>query len=209
MADPAARPAMARFGINVDHALGGISLTTLRTLARELGRDHRLAAGLWRSGIHEARLLACLVDDPAVVTAAQMDRWAAAFDSWDLCDTCCGSLFDRTPYAWAKATEWAGREEEFVKRAGFALMAWLAVHDKQATDERFLSLLPIIEHSASDDRNFVKKAVNWALRQIGKRNATLRRAAIETAERIGEQGTRSARWIASDALRELRGRAGR
>jgi 3-methyladenine DNA glycosylase AlkD len=194
---------MARFGINVDNALG-ISVTQLRRVARDIRRDHALAQSLWATGIHEARILASIIDVPADVTEKQMEAWAAAFNSWDLVDQCCGNLFDKTPYAWDKAIEWSGRSEEFVKRAGFSLMAYLAVHDKKSPDNRFEAFLPVIEREATDDRNFVKKAVNWALRQIGKRNARLNDTAIMRAERINKLDSRSARWIAADALRELR-----
>jgi len=193
---------MARFGINAERALG-IRIPALRAIARRVGRDHALAAELWASGIHEARILACFVDDPAEVTEEQMEAWAAEFDSWDLVDQCCANLFDRTPFTWAKAVAWSERDEEFVKRAGFSLMAVLAVHDKKAPDERFEALLPIIEREAGDRRNFVRKSVNWALREIGKRNPALNAQAVETARRILETGERSARWVASDALREL------
>jgi 3-methyladenine DNA glycosylase AlkD len=193
---------MARFGINVDNALG-ISVTQLRKLARQIQRDHDLAEQLWTTGIHEARILASIVDLPSEVSEAQMEAWAAEFNSWDLVDQCCGNLFDKTPFAWDKATQWSRREEQFVKRAGFSLMAYLAVHDKKAPDARFERFLPIIEREASDDRNFVKKSVNWALRQIGKRNARLNEAAIRRAERIKRIDSKAARWIASDALREL------
>jgi 3-methyladenine DNA glycosylase AlkD len=202
-ADPAGRQGMARFGIRPGNALG-IRIPVLRALARRTGRDHGLAADLWASGIHEARLLACFVDVPAEVTEEQMESWASGFDSWDVVDQCCGNLFVRTPFAWGKAIEWSGREQEFVKRAGFSMMAMLAVHDLKAPDSSFESLLPIIEREAGDPRNFVRKAVNWALRQIGKRNAELHGAAARTAERILATGPRSARWVATDALRELR-----
>jgi 3-methyladenine DNA glycosylase AlkD len=194
---------MGRFGIETSHALG-ISVTDLRKIARALGRDHDLAAGLWAGEIHEARILASMVDEPAKVTRTQMERWVKAFDSWDLCDQVCMNLFDRTPYAWDKAEEWAGRRAEFVKRAAFSLMASLAAHDKSAPDDRFLPFLAAIEHEAWDDRNFVKKGVNWALRGIGKRNRSLHALAVATAERIGEQDTPSAHWVARDALTELR-----
>lgn len=207
MADPSQLSGMARFGIAMGGTLGGISVPTLRAMAKRLGKDHGLAAGLWASGIHEARILAALVDDPAQVTEQQMEAWAADFDSWDVVDGACSSLFDKTPFAWTKAVEWSSRDEEFVKRAGFAMMATLAVHDKKAADSSFIALLPMIEREAGDRRNFVRKAVNWALRQIGKRNAALNRAAIATAERIHREGARSARWVASDALRELRSEA--
>jgi len=203
LADPEAKAGMARFGIETETALG-IGIPALRALAREIGRDHDLAGKLWASGVHEARVLAALVGDPRLVAEEQMERWVAQIDSWDVCDGVCSTLFDRTPFAYAKAAEWSARDEEFVKRSGFVLMAALAVHDKKAPDERFLEMLPLIEREAYDDRNFVKKAVNWALRQIGKRNRNLNRAAIEVGEHIRSQGSRAARWIAADALRELR-----
>ena len=202
LGDPAGREGMARFGIKAERALG-IRIPALRAIAKRVGRDHALAAELWASGIHEARILACFVDDPAEVTEEQMEAWAAEFDSWDLVDQCCANLFDRTPFAWAKAVAWSERAEEFVKRAGFSLMAVLAVHDKKAPDERFEAFLPIIEREVGDPRNFVRKAVNWALREIGKRNPALNAQAVEMARRILETGERSARWVASDALREL------
>jgi 3-methyladenine DNA glycosylase AlkD len=193
---------MARYGINPENTLG-VSIPSLRAMAKRIGTDHALALDLWASGIHEARVLAGLVDDPALVTAAQLERWAKDFDSWDVCDGVCSNLFDRTPYAWDKAVAWSARSREFVKRAGFVLMAALAVHDKTAPDERFKNFLPLIEREAVDERNFVKKAVNWALRQIGKRNRALNRDAIAAAKRIRKVDSRSARWIAADALREL------
>ena len=196
------REGMSRYGIRVDDALG-ISVTDLRKLAKGLGRDHRLAGDLWKSGIHEARILAALVDEPMKVTPAQTERWVKAFDSWDLCDQVCMNLFDRTPFAYDKVVEWAAREPEFVKRAAFALIASLASHDKKASDSKLAALLPLVEREAWDDRNFVKKAVNWALRGIGKRNATLNAEAIACAERIAGQDSRPARWIARYALREL------
>lgn len=207
MANPADLDGMARFGIQTSNSLGGIAMPRLQKLAKEIGKDHQLAGQLWASGIREARLLACMVADPKATTREQMERWVADFDSWDVCDTCCGYLFDRTSVAYSKALEWSSREEEFVKRAGFALTAFLAVHDKKAPDEKFMQFLPVIKREATDDRNFVKKAVNWALRQIGKRNMRLNLAAIETAQEIREIDSRSARWIAADALRELKGDA--
>lgn len=202
LGDPKAAEGAARFGIDVPGLLG-VSAPALRKLTKEIGTDHRLAAQLWRTGIHDARLLATLIDDPGKVTPSQMERWARDFNSWAVCDAACGCLFDRTSYAWDKAVEWSGRNEEYVKRAGFVLMATLAVHDKQALDQRFESFLPLIVEQANDDRNFVKKGVNWALRQIGKRNRRLNKRAIRTAEDVRALGTKSARWIASDALREL------
>jgi 3-methyladenine DNA glycosylase AlkD len=193
---------MARFGIHVPDAYS-VSAPKLRALAKEIGRDHKLAAALWRTGVHDARLLATLIDDPAKVTRRQMERWAKDFNSWALCDAACGCLFDRTPYAWDKAVEWTGRDEEYVKRAGFVLMATLAVHDKKADDERFEAFLPYLVAHAGDERNFVKKAVNWALRQIGKRNRRLNALAVRTAKNLKKMDSKSARWIASDALREL------
>jgi 3-methyladenine DNA glycosylase AlkD len=204
MADPGQRAGMARFGIDTEHALG-IRVTQLRAYARTLGRDHALAGALWRSGIHEARLLATLVEDPADVTERQADAWVRDLDSWDLCDGLCGNLLDRTPFAFAKAAEWSRREPEFEKRAGFALMAWAAVHRKDVGDERFEAFLPLIVAQSTDDRPYVRKAVNWSLRQIGKRSPRLNRSAIEAARQIQALDARSARWIASDALRELEG----
>ena len=192
---------MARFGINPSNTMG-VSVKDLRALAKGK-RDHTAALELWASGIHEARILAAMIDDPAAVTPEQMNAWAVDFDSWDVCDQVCMNLFDRTPYAYFKVLEWSTRQEEFVKRAAFTLMACLAVHDKQAGNERFLDFLPVIEREAADPRNYVKKAVNWALRQIGKRNADLRRAAIQSAERLLASGSSSAGWVARDALREL------
>lgn len=197
------REGMGRFGINVDNALG-IKVTDLRKLARRIERDHETARALWDSGIHEARILATIVDNPTVVDEMQMERWAARFDSWDIVDQTCINLFRKTPFARKKALEWTCREEEFVKRAGFALMASLSVHDKNAGDSFFISCLDPIERESSDDRNFVKKAVNWALRQIGKRNPDLMKEALAVADRIKNQNSRSARWIASDAIRELK-----
>ncbi len=199
---------MARFGIN-PHSTLGVSIPTLRGIARQAGKDHRLAQELWRSGIHEARILAAMVDDPSQVTDAQMERWVKDFDSWDVCDQVCSNLFDQTAFAHRKAAQWSRRDEEFVKRAGFALMAALAVHDKAASDAAFRKFLPLIRRAATDERNFVKKAVNWALRQIGKRNAALNRAAIATAREIQQIDSRAARWIAADALRELSSAAAR
>ncbi len=195
---------MARFGISARNTLG-VPIPALRERAKEIGVDHRLALGLWDTGIHEARLLAGFIDDPLLVTEAQMEKWAADFDSWDICDQVCSNLFDRTPFAVKKASEWSKREEEFVKRASFVLMAAMAVHDKAADDKLFVSFLRIIERESTDDRNFVRKAVNWALRQIGKRNLKMNKAAIGSAKKIGKRESKAARWIASDALKELTG----
>jgi 3-methyladenine DNA glycosylase AlkD len=202
LADDNATEGMARYGINVDKAYG-IRVPTLRKIAKEIGVDHQLAGELWTSGIHEARVLASMIGDPAQVTEAQMERWAADFNSWDLCDQCCSNLFDKTSFAYDKAMEWSGREEEYVKRAGFALMAALAVHDKKAPNSRFEQFFPYIVREATDARNFVKKAVNWALRNIGKRNLSLNAKAIEVAGEIAGINDKTARWNARDALREL------
>lgn len=197
---------MARFGIRARNVYG-VSKPRLDALARRVGKSHALALQLWNSGVHDARILAGLVDQPQLVSAAQMDRWVRDFDNWDVTDGTCCHLFAHTAFAWQKALEWSRKPVEFQKRAGFALMAYLAVHDKRAADHKFVRLLPIIRREALDDRNFVRKAVNWALRQIGKRNLSLNRAAIEEAERIRRIDSQAARWIAADALRELRGEA--
>jgi 3-methyladenine DNA glycosylase AlkD len=203
-ADPRAVEGMARFGISTKNTLG-LSVPFLRKMAKRLGHNHRLALELWDSEVHEARILAAMVDEPALVTEAQMESWARDFDSWDVCDGCCGTLFDKTKYAYRKAQEWSRRKEEFVRRAGYVLMAELAVHDKDAPDSSFLRFFGAIEKGSTDPRNFVKKAVNWALRQIGKRNARLNKEAIKLATKISKLDSQSAKWIASDALRELRG----
>jgi 3-methyladenine DNA glycosylase AlkD len=193
---------MARYGINVKNAFG-VPAPVLRRIAREHRRDHALALRLWASGIHDAKGLAALCDDPRQVSEEQMERWARDFDSWDVVDGCCNNLFRMTPHAYRKAVEWTRRDEEYVKRAAYVLMACLAVHDKTAPDSTFLRFLPLIKKGARDERNFVKKAVNWALRQIGKRNPSLQKKAIEAAREIHALDSESARWIASDALREL------
>ncbi|HLJ32968.1 MAG TPA: DNA alkylation repair protein [Ktedonobacteraceae bacterium] len=198
--------AMARFGITPAHALG-ISIPMLRKMAKEIGRNHTLAAELWASGIHEARILASMIDEAPLVSAQQMDDWVNEFDTWDVCDQVCGNLFDRTPYAYQKAVEWCQQEPEFVRRAGFVMMAELAVHDKKAADESFLPFFPLIQHYAIDSRNFVKKAVNWALRQIGKRNSHLRTLALTCANEILEMDSKTARWVAKDAIKELQSSA--
>jgi len=194
---------MARYGITPKTEVLGISVYTVRDIAKAIKRDHALAMRLWDSGVHEARLLAGMIADPAQMTPGEMDSWAMTFDSWDIVDQTCSNLFDRTPFAHQKACEWAARDEEFVKRAGYVMMAALAVHDKEAPDTAFEAFFPAIVAGATDERNYVKKAVNWALRNIGKRNPALNRAAIALAEEIRALPARSARWIASDALREL------
>jgi 3-methyladenine DNA glycosylase AlkD len=198
------RAGMARFGIHIEKAYG-IRIPVLRKMAKDIGTDHELAQALWETEMHEARILASMIDDPARVCEAQMEAWAKDFNSWDLCDQVCGNLFDKTELAFDKAVEWAGREEEYVKRAGFAIMAWAAVHLKSAPDDVFIDYFPIIVREATDERNFVKKAVNWALRNIGKRNLALNAKAIETAREIDQIEDKTARWIAKDALRELTG----
>jgi len=202
MSSPKSVAGMARFGINPKNTLG-VSVPQIREIAGKLGKSHALAQELWKSGIHEARILAGFVDEPHFVTEEQMETWVSEFDSWDVCDNVCGSLFDKTELAYEKAAEWSSRKEEFVKRAGFALMAYLAVHDKKAGNDVFTTFLPMIKRGSDDDRNFVRKAVNWALRQIGKRNLALNKLAVQTAKEIQKMEPRSAKWIASDALREL------
>lgn len=193
---------MARFGINPKNTLG-VPIPETRKIAKKIGKNHKLARELWKSGIHEARILAGFIGEPELMTEKEMGEWVLGFDSWDVCDQVCGSLFDKTEFAYKKVFEWSKRKEEFVKRAGFVLMACLSVHDKKAEDKQFLSFLPIIKRSATDERNFVRKAVNWALRQIGKRNMFLNKEAIRAAEEIHKINSKSAKWIANDALREL------
>ena len=193
---------MTRYGI-VAKKVFGVSVGTLRAHGKRIGRNHELAAGLWATGWYEARMLAAFVDDPARVTAAQMDRWCHDFDNWAICDTICFHLFDRTPHAWAKVSAWAGSGEEFVKRAAFALLASLSVHDKSAPDAPYVRGLKLIERAATDDRNFVKKAINWALRTIGRRNPALNAAAVAASRRLADSTNAAARWVGKDALREL------
>jgi 3-methyladenine DNA glycosylase AlkD len=201
-ANPANAAGMARFGINQKNTLG-ISIPALRKMAKEIGKNHSLALDLWNSGIHEARLLAGFIDDPLIVTEKQMESWAKDFDSWDVCDQVCSNLFDKTPYAYKKAFEWSKDKREFVKRAGYVLMACLAVHDKKADDKKLVKFFPAIIKGATDERNFVKKAVNWALRQIGKRNSNLNKEALVVSKKIRSIPSKSAAWIAADAIREL------
>jgi 3-methyladenine DNA glycosylase AlkD len=197
------REGMARYGI-VAHKVFGVSMATMQSLAKRLGRDHALAQALWATGWYEARILCAFVGEPARVTAAEMDRWARDFDNWAICDTICMHLFDRTPHAWRKAEQWSGKRTEFVKRAGFALIASLALHDKAAGDAPFRSALRLVERDATDSRNFVKKAVNWALRSVGSRNTALHAAALEVAERLAASADATARWVGKDAVRALR-----
>lgn len=197
---------MARYGI-VSRKVLGVSIAQMRPLAKEIGKDHSLALRLWRTGIFEARLLAIFIEDPLRVTASQMERWAKDFDNWAICDGCCLHLFRSTPFAWKKALAWSTRPEEFVRRAAFSLMAVLTVHEKRAPDRLFRKLLPLIRKAAADERNGVKKAVSWALRVIGKRNISLNKEAVATARRLKSMRSPSARWIGSDALRELTSRS--
>ena len=193
---------MARYGISTEGRLG-VKVPDLRKIAKEAGKDHALALELWKTGIPDAQIVAALVGEPEKLTEAQMEDWVKDFNSWDVCDQVCMNLFDKSPLAIKKIHDWSKREEEFVKRAAFALVACLAWHDKGAGDETFIQLFPVIKQGATDERNFVRKSVNWALRHIGKRNINLNKAAIKVAEEIKEMDSKAARWIASDALREL------
>ena len=192
---------MLRFGVDNSRAYG-VPVPELRKLAKAIKKNHPLALELWDTGIHEARILATMIDDPALVTPQQMDAWVSDFYAWDICDQACGNLFDRTPFAMERAIAYCANEKEYIKRAGFVLMAEFAVHEKKAPDELFISLFPVMEKEAWDGRNFVKKAISWALRQIGKRNPQLRELAIETAQRILLQENKSAKWIATNVLQE-------
>jgi 3-methyladenine DNA glycosylase AlkD len=193
---------LARFGISATRPFG-VSMANLKVLAKRIGSNHELAAALWDTGRYEARMLATLIDEPARVTPAQMERWCRDFDNWGICDTACFVLFDRTPHAWAKVTEWSDRRGEFAKRASFALLACLALHDKDAPDEPFLEGLRLIEQAATDDRNFVKKGVSWAIRLVGRRNARLNAASVTVARRLATSEHAPARWIGKGALKEL------
>jgi len=193
---------MARYGMAVEGRLG-VNIPVLRKLAKELGRHHELALNLWQSGIAEARILAAMIADPAQLTEAQMEAWVQDFNSWDVCDQVCLNLFDKTPFAWEKVRQWATRPEEFVRRAAFALIACLAWHDEQASDEQFLEIIPLILEVAKDERNYVKKAVSWALRQLGKRNIRLNKIAIQTAQEMANGESKSVRWVGRDVLKDL------
>ena len=205
-ADPDQLEGMARFGMAVEKRLG-VSVPDMRQIAKETGKDHQLALQLWKTGFAEAMMVASMIDIPKEVTEEQMEDWVMGFNSWDVCDQVCMNLFDKTPLAWKKVLDWSEREEEFVKRAAFALIACLAWHDKEAPDETFIQFLPVIQKGSTDERNFVKKAVNWALRHIGKRNSNLNKIAIEAAKEIQKMDSKSAKWIASDAIRELESEA--
>jgi 3-methyladenine DNA glycosylase AlkD len=196
------REGMARYGIVADKAFG-VPVGSIQQLGKRLGRDHNLAAALWETGWYEARMLCAYVDEPDRVTAAQMDRWARDFDNWGICDTVCFALFDRTPHAWKKVAQWSRRRDEFVKRAAFALLASLGVHDKVTGDAPFMRSLRLIERAAFDERNFVKKGVSWALRVVGRRSQVLHEAAVELAGQLAESSDAGARWVGKDARREL------
>ena len=193
---------MARFGIVGDQRMG-VSVPDMRKIAKEVGKDHRLALELWDTGIPEAMIVAGMVAEPDKLTEEQMEDWVVDINSWDICDQVCMNLFEKSPYAEQKIFEWSAREEEFVKRTAYALIACLAWHDKDASDQAFTKYFPVIKNGSTDDRNFVKKAVNWALRNIGKRNIELNQAAIQVAREIQAVDSKSARWIASNAIREL------
>jgi len=201
-AQPEQLKGMAKYGIAVEQRLG-VSVPDMRKLAKEIGREHKLALGLWKTGIAEARIVAGMVGDPDELTEEQMEDWVKGINSWDVCDQVCMNLFEKNQLAWKKIVDWSEREEEFVKRTAFSLIACLAWHDKKASDEKFIELFPVIIREATDERNFVKKAVNWALRNIGKRNLNLNEAAINTAKEIKRLDSKAARWIAADAIREL------
>jgi 3-methyladenine DNA glycosylase AlkD len=193
---------MERFGIKHEKNLG-ISVTDLRKFAKQIGREHELALKLWNTGIRDARMVAACIEDPKTISEEQVESWLRDIKAWDLCDHCCGHLFDKTPFAYEKALEWSKRKEEFQKRAGFSIVAWLAVHDKKKGDKWFENFLEIIRIESTDSRNYVKKAVNWALRQIGKRNWDMNKKAIKTAEKILKIDDKTAKWNARDAIREL------
>ena len=197
---------MARYGMMVEKRLG-ISIPELRLLAKEIGKDHELSLELWKTGIDDARILAAMIDDPQKLTEEQMEDWVKDINSWDVCDQVCMNLFEKSPLAWKKMRDWSGREEEFVNRTAFSLIACLAWHDKKTEDEKFIALFPVIREGATDERNFVKKAVNWALRNMGKRNRNLNKETIEVAKEIQRLDSKAARWIAADAIKELESEA--
>jgi 3-methyladenine DNA glycosylase AlkD len=194
---------MARYGISPERRLG-VKVPDMRKIAKDAGKDHALALELWKTGIPDAQIVAALVGEPEKLTDAQMEEWVKDFNSWDVCDQVCMNLFDKSPLAIKKIHDWSGREEEFVKRAAYALIACVAWHDKAADDNTFIQLFPVIKRGATDERNYVKKSVNWALRHIGKRNVRLNKAAIRAAKEIKQMDSKAARWIASDALKELK-----
>jgi len=197
---------MARYGMAVEKRLG-VSIPELRILAKEIGKNHELALELWKTEVTETRIMATMIDDPEKLTEGQMEDWVKGINSWDVCDQVCMNLFEKSPLAWKKIIDWSSREEEFAKRTAFSLIACLAWHDKKIKDEKFVELFPVITRGATDERNFVKKAVNWALRNIGKRNQNLNKAVIGAAKEIQRLDSKAARWIASDTLRELESNA--
>jgi len=202
LSNPEAIIGMTRYGITPENTYG-VSIPNLRKITKEIGISHKLAQQLWTTNIRETRILASMIDDLDMITEEQMENWVNEFNYWEICDQCCMNLFEKTEFAYKKAVEWSSREKEFVKRAGFVLMARLAVSDKRADDDKFEKFFPVIKREAADDRNYVKKAVNWALRQIGKRSLNLNSKAINAAKEIQGMDSKSAKWIASDALREL------
>jgi len=197
---------MARYGMTSENRLG-ISVPDMRKLAKETGKNHALALELWKTGIPEAQIVAALVGEPDKLTEEQMEDWVRDINSWDVCDQVCMNLFEKSPLAWKKINDWSKREEEFVKRMAFALISCIAWHDKNMEDVKFIELLPLIKRESTDERNFVKKAVSWALRHIGKRNQNLNKAAIKMAKEIGKIDSKSARWISSSAIKELESEA--
>jgi 3-methyladenine DNA glycosylase AlkD len=202
MADPNNVAGMERYGISTEGTLG-VPMPALRSMAKQIGMNHELALELWGSGLHEGRILAALVAEPLETDREMMESWVHQFDSWDVCDQVCANLFSWAKGAYEVIPGWTASEEQFIRRAGFVMMAALAVHDKKAIDEVFVGFFPLIEKGAGDDRNYVKKAINWAIRQMGKRNLNLRKECVALSERLKAQGTPSARWIAADAIREL------
>jgi len=205
-AKPEQLEGMARYGMTVEKRLG-VSIPELRLLAKETGRNHELALELWKTGIDEARILAAMIDDPQKLTEDQMEDWVKDINSWDVCDQVCMNLFEKSPLAWKKIRDWSVREEEFVKRTAFSLIACLAWHDKKMEDDKFIALFPVIREGATDERNFVKKAVNWAMRNIGKRNRNLNKVVVDFAKEIQRLDSKAARWIATDAIKELESEA--
>lgn len=197
---------MARYGMNIEHRLG-VSIPELRLIAKKTGKNHELALGLWKTGIADAKILAAMIDDPMLLSDEQMEDWVKDIDSWDVGDQVCMNLFEKSPLAWRKVEEWSKRDEEFVKRTAFGLLACLAWHDKKANDDQFLQLFHVFERGAMDEQNSVKKAISWALRNIGKRNLHLNKAAVNEAARLRLLDSKSARWIASDVIRELESEA--
>ncbi len=202
-ADKKVAAGMARFGITTDLKVLGMPVGTMRTLAKQIGRDHGLALKLWETDVYEAQFVACFIADPAQLTVATMNAWTKSFDNWATCDTACFCLFDRSPHAWGRVDPWAKSKQEFVRRAGYALLASLAGHDKKATDDQFLAMLPLIEKGAADERNFVWKGVSWALRRTGLRSPRLRRECTVLAEKLAASDTEAQRWVGKDALKDF------